>query len=190
MIFRLSEPKKRLYQHSHVAHGLWRQAAFSVQPSVILQMPQEVRKSFRRQLGNRRLSEPRKNVPFDHEAVPFARGGFHIRLRKVLRKKLFYRQIAGCGRLLCQRLNCRQLLFLDNIMRFSIDRLVLRPAIRQTHCDITPFPAAILAAVDVFSVPRQLLHLSFYQNHDGKYKAISFRIGSRTSGYPCSERKT
>ena len=49
---------------------------------------------------------------------------------------------------------------------------------------------AILAAVDVFSVPRQLLHLSFYQNHDGKYKAISFRIGSRTSGYPCSERKT
>ena len=117
-------------------------------------MQQKSGKLFRRQLGGGRLPKVRKDVSFEHEPVPFARGGLYIGLGKVLRKKFFYRQVAGLGFVLCQRQHARELLFLGNIMRFPVNGLVFCLPIRQAHEDIPRFPAAILAAIDILSVLR------------------------------------
>lgn len=60
-----------------------------------------------------------------------------------------------------QRQHTRQLLFLGNIVRFSIDRLVLCLSVRQAHKDIPRLPAAVFPVINVLSVFRQVLHLSF-----------------------------
>ena len=100
-------------------------------------------------------------MAFQHETVTLPCGEFDIGLKQILRKKLFQRQLTRSRAFVCQRLHCCQLLLLCNIVRPPIDRLVFCLAIWQAHGDIPRLPATVFPVINVLSVFRQVLHLSF-----------------------------
>ena len=103
----------------------------------------------------------RQDMALQHEAVALLRGELDISLKQVLRKKLFQRQLTHSRAFVRQRLHCCQLLLLCNIVRPPIDRLVFCFAIWQAHGDIPRLPATVFPVINVLSVFRQVLHLSF-----------------------------